>query len=82
MLVDSPMRSSSAGKSTLGEVHLELEKSAFPQCLLLARNTATPFHKVKTSLGVLCWLRVESKRMVLSPLLTVKWNLSAPKIAG
>ena len=54
---------------TVGESHGELEEAALPDRLLLSGDAAFPDLKVQHALGILLRLSIETKRVILPPLL-------------
>jgi hypothetical protein len=58
------------GELTIREDHVKFEKSAFPQSLFLARNSAFPFLHIQHALWCSVRFCVKTKRVIFSPLLS------------
>lgn len=55
---------------TLWERNCQLEQTAFPDRLLLARNDTFPVPQVQLTLHCARWLGIETERVVAPPLLS------------
>lgn len=58
-------------RRTVRKDHLELEKTALPDCLVLARHSTIPLLNIHHARGVAHGFGKEAKRMIASPLLPV-----------
>lgn len=60
------------GQITVRELHGQFELATLPNGLLLSRYTALPVLEVQDALTVARWSRIESKRVIAPPELSVQ----------
>lgn len=53
---------------TIRKYDIQLEKAAFPDCLVLARHTTFPVFQIQDTFFCARWLGIESERMIAPPL--------------